>query len=384
LARKATLLLLTGGWGKSRLEQALQAAHQAAARDLIEVLLNAGLIEQAVVATDDPAWGRTLRDLPVTLDLDPAGIPFHFGRRLVELVQRYDAERVLYAGGGSAPLLQIQQWADVLDRLEHADRLVIANNLHSCDWAAFTPASQAGALIANQTNDNAMAWTLANEGGFPCRTLKPSAGSRFDIDTPVDLLIAKRHPAIGPHLSRYLDDLGWTSAQLDDVLAEMARAGGSLIVAGRASPEGWQALQRATRCWVRVFAEERGMRASGRQGRGEVRSLLGDYLDLIGVRPFFDALARLANGVLLDNRVILASRGLWPSTLDRFNSDLYRWDHVEDPFLRSLTRAAAESPIPVVMGGHTVVAGGLMAAVEALDVGHTSSQEESSLCRPFS
>lgn len=362
--RKITLLLLTGGWGESSVEQALEGAHRAAARDLLEVLLATGSIGQAIVATDDPSWGRTLSDLPVTIDIDPQHERFHFGRRLTELISRYDVERVLYTGGGSAPLLEVEKWVEAVDQLGRAKRQVVTNNVHSCDWAGFVPAQEAAALIAEQTNDNAIAWSLAHEGGFPVQAMEASAGSRFDIDTPIDLLIARQHPRTGPHLRRYLDDLGWQSTQLDDVLAEMSREGGSLIVAGRASPRAWLALQRATRCWVRVFAEERGMRASGRQGRGEVRSLLASYLELVGVEGFFEALGNMSHGVLLDNRVILASRGLWPSALDRFHSDLYHWDKVEDPFLRSFTRAASEATVPVVMGGHTVVAGGLMALAE--------------------
>ena len=66
----------------------------------------------------------------------------------------------------------------------------------------------------------------------------------------------------------------------------------------------------------------------------------------------------------MDNRVILAARGLWPATEDRFNSDLLRWERVSEPFLRRFTRAAASARVPVVMGGHSVVAGGLMALVE--------------------
>ena len=375
MLRKTTLLLLTGGWGDSSVEQALAGAHRAAARDLLESLLAVDLIDRAIVATDDPSWGHTLADLPVTLDVDPPGERFHFGQRLVGLIERYGVDRALYTGGGSAPLLRAERWREILDGLGRAEQVVITNNVHSCDWAGFAPAREAASLIADQTNDNAIAWALINEGGFPFQTMGASAGSRFDIDTPVDLLIAERHPGIGSHLHHYLNDLGWTSAPLDEVLNEMRREGGSLLVAGRASPTAWQVLQRATRCWVRVFAEERGMRASGRQRRGEVRSLLSDYLELVGVEGFFAALGELANGVLLDNRVILASRGLWPSALDRFNSDLYRWQKVEDPFLRRLTRAASEAAVPVVMGGHTVAAGGLMALAETVCPGIILSQE---------
>jgi hypothetical protein len=367
LRRETTLLLLTGGWGESQVEQALAGAGRAAARDLLDALLDTGLIDRAVVATDDgSAWRDALAGLPVELDVDPPGEPFHFGRRLAGLIERHAAQQVLYSGGGSAPLMEAGQWTDALARLGEAQHLAITNNVHSSDWVGFVPAPEAAPLIARQANDNSIAWALANEAGWPVESVPPSAATRFDLDTPVDVLIAGRHPGIGPHLRRYVGELEWEAPQLDGVLAEMARVGGSLMVAGRVSEAAWAALERATRCWVRVFAEERGMRASGRQARGEVRSLLADHLERVGIAGFFDELARLANGLLLDSRVILAARGLWPSKRDRFNSDLHRWEEIEEPFLRRFTRAAAEAPLPVVLGGHSIVAGGLMALIESL------------------
>jgi len=368
LANLVTLLLTVGGWGQSDVERALDGAHRAAARDLLERLLHTGMVGRVVVATDSPSWGETLAGLPVEVDLDPVGQPFHFGRRLAGLVERYDARRVLYSGGASAPLLSAGRWSDILARLGQADRLVVTNNLHSCDWVGFVPAVDMAPLIARQVNDNALAWAMAYEGGLPVEHLPASAAARFDLDTPADLLIAHRHPGIGPHLRRFLDGLGWESRQLDQVLATMAREGGSLAVVGRASAAAWTSLEKATRCWVRLFVEERGMRASGRQERGEVRSLVADYLEHVGVERFFGELAELVDGVLFDNRVVLAARNLWPSTFDRFSSDLYRWDRVEEPFLRRFTRAAADARVPVILGGHAVVAGGLMALVETFEM----------------
>lgn len=367
--QKVVLFLLVGGWRRGGIEGVLGDAHQAAARDLLELLLHTGRIERAVVATDDPAWGDTLADLPVDVDLDVPGETFHFGRRLAGLIARYDAQRVLYSGGASAPLLGADVWNEVLMRLGETDRVVVTNNLHSCDWVGFTPGMEMLPLIAEQRSDNSVAWMLANEAGLQVEGWSASAATRFDLDTPVDLLIMQRHPHAGAHLRRFLSGLRWESERLDDVLVAMARDGGSLAIIGRVSSVAWAELERATRCWVRVFAEERGMRASGRQERGEVRSLLADYLELVGVDGFLDELARLVDGVLFDNRVILAARGLWPSAADRFNSDLYRWDRVEDPFLRRLTQTAAEARVPVVLGGHSVVAGGLMALVEAFQMG---------------
>jgi hypothetical protein len=366
LTQETTLLLLVGGWGKNRVEEALAGAHRAAARDLLSTLLDTGLIDRTVVATDDSTWGDALTDLPVEVDVDPPGELFHLGQRLAGLIERHGARRVLYSGGASAPLMDAKHWTDILARLEEAERLVITNNVHSSDWAGFVPATEAAPLLARQANDNGIAWVLANEAGWPVESMPPSAATRFDLDTPMDLLIAQRHPGIGPNLRQHLDGLNWEAPRLDGVLAEMAREGGSLMIAGRASEAAWAALTRATRCWVRVFAEERGMRASGRQAQGQVRSLLADHLEQVGIEGFFDELADLANGVLLDSRVILAARGLWPSKRDRFNSDLHRWEEIEEPFLRHFTRAATEAQIPVVLGGHSIVAGGLMALVESL------------------
>ena len=113
------------------------------------------------------SMGDTLAALPVEVDIDPPGKPFHFGRRLAGLVERYNAQRVLYSGGASAPLLSLDRWAEALTRLGEAQRLVITNNIHSCDWLGFTSASEMLPLIAQEASDNALAWILAHEGCLP-------------------------------------------------------------------------------------------------------------------------------------------------------------------------------------------------------------------------
>jgi hypothetical protein len=107
------------------------------------------------------------------------------------------------------------------------------------------------------------------------------------------------------------------------------------------------------------------MRASGRQARGEVRSLLGYFLDAVGIERFFEALGTMAQAVFLDNRVIFAHRGLWPSAADRFHSDLRQPAQIGDAFVRDLTEGALAAPVPVIMGGHSLVSGGMYALVES-------------------
>ena len=73
----------------------------------------------------------------------------------------------------------------------------------------------------------------------------------------------------------------------------------------------------------------------------------------------------MGQAVFLDNRVILAHQGLWPSAADRFHSDLRQPAQISEPFLRALTEAAMAAPVPVIMGGHSLVSGGMYALVEA-------------------
>ena len=361
---QTTLLLLAGGGGQSSVETEIRHARQAAARDLLESCLESGTVAQAIVATDDPAWAETLDDPRVTLDLDSPTVPFQFGERLAGLVARHQVQSALYAGGGAAPLMTCTGWRDAMEPLHRGKRNAITNNIHSADWVAFHPAQEALPLIETQVRDNSLAWALAHEGGFECHTLPPTSASRFDLDTPADLLIARAHPGIGPHLRARLDGLDWSSDPVEGVLGIMVEDGSQLAVIGRSSAAAWAALEKGTQCWVRLYAEERGMIASGRLDRKEVGSMLAEFVSRVGVYEFFETLTRLSDAALIDSRVMLAAQGLWPSNSSRFNADLFRWKEVEDQFLRDLSRVASEASIPILLGGQSVVSGGLMALVE--------------------
>jgi hypothetical protein len=136
-----------------------------------------------------------------------------------------------------------------------------------------------------------------------------------------------------------------------------------LVVAGRVSSSAWQYLETETACRVRLLSEERGLATAAPGHRA--RSVLGFLLEAVGVERFCEQLCDLGDAVVLDTRVIEAHVGATPSREDRFQSDLYRWQAIEDPFLRELTRAAARAPKPVLLGGHSLVSGGLMALTDA-------------------
>jgi hypothetical protein len=129
--------------------------------------------------------------------------------------------------------------------------------------------------------------------------------------------------------------------------------------------QAWSYLERETACRVRIYSEERGMQAAGRDTSGEVRSLLAFHLREVGCPRFFEELGQLADVACLDTRPLLAHLGVAASRADRFWSDLGCPERIEDQFLRELTAAARDAPLPVLLGGHSLVAGGLMLLTEA-------------------
>jgi hypothetical protein len=356
--------MVGGGGRETAVEQTLRRARQAAARDLLVQASQIAELDPIVVLADDVEWLGSLEDDRVRAEPTTPGEPFRFGEALTDVIARHDLKRCFYSGGGSAPLLSTTTLAQVVQTVLGDQPLMVTNNLHSSDWAAFFPADALLPLASWLGYDNALGWVWQEKTGFPVRPLPRTAATQMDIDTPFDLLALARHPGTHSHLSLMLQGLPWPSQHLDGAVEVFRREASQLIIAGRVSSWIWRILERRTRSWIRVFAEERGMRASGRQGRGEVRSLLNEYLDRVGTEQFFIQLAEMADAILLDSRVILASRGLWPPDADRFHSDLLIDEQIQDPFLRDFTAAARSAPVPVVLGGHSLVSGGLAVLLE--------------------
>jgi hypothetical protein len=215
-----------------------------------------------------------------------------------------------------------------------------------------------------------------------------------DLDSPIDVVLAglaagrRGAPALtGAELEPVRAGLAGATAIANDPAAE-------LLVAGRTSPRVLAELERRAACRVRALVEERGLRAgtdgswvrprgrgsatSGAAGTGAAlprrppASVLGALIDRDGPRSLGRHLAGLADAALVDTRVLLAHRlgsdeRRWPRPEDRYASDLLLADRIADPWLRELTGAAAEAPIPIVLGGHTLVGPGLRLALWGVD-----------------
>jgi hypothetical protein len=369
MTRKPSLIVFSGGMRETPVERLVGAARDAAALDTIERACHSGAFAQAILATDD---ADVAVRVPAGVEVDIESGEFDFGKRLRRIVADHRIERPLYIGGGSAPLLETGELGELAERLAGSDQIVVSNNFFSADLVGWTPGAALDAL-GLVPSDNRLPQLLHHGAGLPSWSMERTIASQFDIDTPTDLKILKLYGANGPRLRDYL-----AACDLDLSGCERAMASFlvpvTVLVAGRISSAVWQYLEREAVCRTRILSEERGMQADGRERSGQVRSMLGFLMEKTGVDGLLCALAELGDAVFLDSRVLCAHARVFPSRADRFLSDLGRWQEVTNPLLRELTRAARVAAVPVVLGGHSLVSGGIMALVQAAWDAHDRAQ----------
>lgn len=364
---KIPVLLMLPPKGSSTAEAWVAAGRMAAACDLAERIKVNPLAGPCFLLAHEEADRRALQGMGFE-QIQSSVNPFHFGGVLAETILAYDLDRLAYFGGASAPLMAEDDLQQVFEQiLQQRTPTAVVNNLFSSDWAVFNNARVIEDIKSQLPSDNPLGWVLQQEAHFDVRALPPSASSRLDIDTPTDLLLMHGHPGIGRHCSDFLRD---TDKVLLDCILNLRHVlqtpASTLSVIGRASSAVWRELEERTKIWVRIYAEERGMVASQRLAQGEVRSLIADMVNELQPSVFLARLSQMSDAVIWDTRVWMGSMGSWPSAADRFAADLGWVDQISDDALRNLTLAIMESPIPVVAGGHGVVAGGLLALLETL------------------
>jgi hypothetical protein len=291
--------------------------------------------------------------------------PFHFGKALAQTIRQRRLVRPVVFGAGALPLLTADEFVAIAIRLSSVDALTITNNFYSSDLVAWTPGAALDQVTPMPESDNPLPRMLREQAGLPVESLPRTIATLLDIDTPTALAALALYGRTGPRLARLLRTLNLDLERYHRVMACVVDRTRTLLVAGRVGSHAWQFLERNTACRVRLYAEERGMQADGREAAGLVQSLLGHYIDAAGLDRTFRMLGGMADAVCLDSRVLTAHAHRQPSREDRFNSDLGRAGRIADPMLRDLTIAAQSASIPILLGSHALVSGGLMALIQA-------------------
>ncbi len=273
---------------------------------------------------------------------------------------------LIVLGSGSIPLARAADLRRFVEVAAGPAGYALANNRYSADVVAISRAADLAELPPLPA-DNALPRWLEERAGVAVTDLRSHWRLGVDVDTPLDLLLlGLGAPLGGPATTAPL--IGERLAALSDVLTNR-RA--ELLVAGRISATTLRWLESGVVCRVRALVEERGLRAASRlaqsgatTGSRPPRSVLGELLDRDGPEALARTVAALADAAVIDTRVLLAHRHgaseqSWPAPEDRFASDLLLPATIADPWMRALTESAIASDIPILLGGHTAVNGGL-------------------------
>ena len=300
----------------------------------------------------------------------PDGVPF--GARLREVARRSRHRGLVVLGSGAIPLATSLDRKAFVEAARADDVCALTNNRYSGDIVAIAR-SAALTQLPDLTSDNALPRWLAEVGGFRVDE-RPGWRLRLDIDDPLDLVLlsaARRSRSDGTAVIA-TQRVAAALARVADVARDSSA---ELVVAGRTSAATLRWLERHTAARVRALVEERGLRAADPAASATAgptprppASVLGELLDRAGPTVLGETIARLGDAALLDTRVLLAHRlgadeRAWPNAEDRFASDLLLHERIDDAWLRALTRSAAEAPIPIVLGGHTLVGPGTRVAL---------------------
>lgn len=363
------VIIFEGNDAKSQVEEMLLTVRHAALRDNLDKLMAVPEVGRIILATNRPEFKayESLNKVVVEVNSIPPA-EFQFGQQLINLIERYQVRTVLCMGGAAVPLISVAELQWLCQQVMAKEQRFVTNNVQSADIIAFNPA-----YILRQfppvATDNALALLLRYDAKFEQVLLPLTLGTQFDIDTPTDLLVLATSPFGGEHLRQALGQLSLPMEKLQQVKAVLQGQYNDVVMIGRIGAPAMERLNKNLKVRLRVFSEERGMKALGRLERNEVVSLLGFWLHEIGPERFFTYLAQTASAALIDDRVLFAHLGKEPSDADRFYSDLGLFEKVQDPFVRDFTRAAQQCSIPVVLGGHSLVTGGVQALVEELRTG---------------
>lgn len=355
--RRTLGLVFHAALGPSDEERLVERGRWAATLGLLERLSNVGL-DALCVVTPDPA---RCPDAPRGVEFVTSGSskPFRFGHVFRDLIRQLGPDGVVYFGSGSGGLLPSDDLARLVEFARGPAPRALFNNFYSCDFCAIAGAQDL-LTIDLPDLDNPLGFVLA-DAGFSCLALPRNAATQFDIDTPTDLLLLGRSDQGSPEVRKLFRAMGQRHPTLDRALAVFTERSAVACLVGRLSPLTWSHVETQVACRTSALVEGRGMRA----GAGPHVPWLRQVVAEDGAEAFFDRLARSCDAAWIDSRPLLGATDDTPSPRTRFSSDLFRVDQIDDRGWQAFTEAALGAKVPVVLGGHSLVSGGLYLAAEA-------------------
>lgn len=192
--------------------------------------------------------------------------------------------------------------------------------------------------------------TWPRPGSTPQRLFPRTAATMFRIATAADLCLLA---TLGRDDIIHTDDLAAAPAILDGIRSVthvLTKRTAELVVVGDPGAEGWQYLERETACRVRLLGDAPG---------GVLSSLLASA----GAARFVKYLGELGDAFIVNTRILFREADA-PTPQDFYHSDLGLVGQIAHRNLRLLTQALLDSGKPVILGGNSLLIGGIYLLVE--------------------
>ena len=350
--KQIAAVILHAPLGESPEEQLVEAGREAFTKDLVTTLQQAG-VARIIVVTIDETFAEHLEIADVSVVPSTREKPFHFGETIQHVIASERLDGILYFGSGTGGLLTVPQMRRLARFCVREKRGALFNNFYSCDFATIAGAKD---LLKAELPpiDNPLGLALSDLG-FPCSELPRDAATQFDIDTPTELLLLEAADFGGEATRAFIEEQRLTSPVILRLLEQLVDRESHIYLIGRLNPATWSHFESEVACRTSALVEDRGMRAYPDQQEGILTRVLKES----GTHRFFEWLGQKSDGAIIDSRPLLSNSGWLPPASDRFASDLLRPDRIEDSRWAQFTAEAAAAEVPILLGGHCLVSGGL-------------------------
>ena len=206
-------------------------------------------------------------------------------------------------------------------------------------------------------------YNLLSEGkGTSVIEIPRSAETQFNIDIPSDLatlsLVEKSGPKLKSFITQQTDQLDRAVKAQWNASQHFLKRDSEVFIYGRTSSRVWSYLETEAACKIRIISEERGLK-SAPQGH-QAKSILAYLIRAYGPQEVFcKLLPQFCSAAFVDLIPIIEHMNIACSRNDRFLADLLQHDAIDNEELREIIVAINQSPIPIAIGGHSLVSSSL-------------------------
>ena len=357
-------IIMLGGMGENPVETLMRKALEAAATDLAQLCHQSDKFAKITILAD--SYIKTLDDKILSLELSHPDATFgdlinHFSRSINKKTTNTDG--YVYFGAGSGPLLSTKDIHLLTRSLSEADsNSCVTNNRYSADFFGVRPADLLESLCPPPANDNGVPILLSEGKGTSVIEIPRSAETQFNIDIPSDLatlsLVEKSGPKLKSFITQQTDQLDRAVKAQWNASQHFLKRDSEVFIYGRTSSRVWSYLETEAACKIRIISEERGLK-SAPQGH-QAKSILAYLIHAYGPQEVFcKLLPQFCSAAFVDLIPIIEHMNIACSRNDRFSADLLQHDAIDNEELREIIVAINQSPIPIAIGGHSLVSSSL-------------------------